>query len=163
MSDGLLRNFWYLALRGDKLRPGKTRPIKLLGEALVVGRRKSGEVFAFGDQCPHRGMPLRHACFADNALREVKSVPDGYLAVSSGVGRHAPTTLLLSPSRDDEAPNGLLELGFFRPVTPLDRELLELLSPVVGTVVTSTFRLMTAGVPFVRTCASVTTQDPWSR
>ena len=69
MSDGLLRNFWYLALRGDTLRAGKTRPIKVLGESLVVGRRKSGGVFAFADQCPHRGMPLRHACFTDSALR----------------------------------------------------------------------------------------------
>jgi phenylpropionate dioxygenase-like ring-hydroxylating dioxygenase large terminal subunit len=65
----MLRNFWYLAVRGETLRPGKTIPLTLLGDPVLIGRRRDGQVFAFSDRCPHRGMPLRHARFADDALR----------------------------------------------------------------------------------------------
>jgi phenylpropionate dioxygenase-like ring-hydroxylating dioxygenase large terminal subunit len=67
--QNILRNFWYLAVRGETLRPGTTMPLTLLGEPILIGRRKTGEVFAFADRCPHRGMPLRHARFEDDALR----------------------------------------------------------------------------------------------
>jgi phenylpropionate dioxygenase-like ring-hydroxylating dioxygenase large terminal subunit len=65
----MLRNFWYLAARGVMLRPGVTLQLKLLGDSVLIGRRRNGQVFAFSDRCPHRGMPLRHARFAEDVLR----------------------------------------------------------------------------------------------
>lgn len=64
-----LRNFWYLAMPGRRLRPGRTRSMILLGEPLLIGRRRDGTVFAFHELCPHRGMPLRYAAFEGDALR----------------------------------------------------------------------------------------------
>ena len=66
MLDGttpLLRNFWYLALPGTDLKPGRMTGLRLLGEALLLGRTREGAVFALRDICPHRGIPLRHGTF----------------------------------------------------------------------------------------------------
>ncbi len=67
--DGMLRGFWYLAVSARSLRPGKTLPVSLLGEALLLGRRPDGSVFAVSDSCPHRGMPMRHGSFDGQVLR----------------------------------------------------------------------------------------------
>jgi phenylpropionate dioxygenase-like ring-hydroxylating dioxygenase large terminal subunit len=67
--DSMLRGFWYLALSGRGLRPGKTVPVTLLNEQILLGRRSDGSVFAVGDYCPHRGMPMRHAGFDGDCLR----------------------------------------------------------------------------------------------
>jgi phenylpropionate dioxygenase-like ring-hydroxylating dioxygenase large terminal subunit len=60
MRDSLLRNCWYLALIGNDLKLGQLRPRKILGEPIVVGRRRDGSVFALRDICPHRGIPLSY-------------------------------------------------------------------------------------------------------
>ncbi|BBA78718.1 putative Rieske 2Fe-2S family protein [cyanobacterium endosymbiont of Rhopalodia gibberula] len=56
----LLRDFWYVALPGKQLKPGEMVHKKMLGEPILVGRRKDGEVFAMRDICPHRGIPLQY-------------------------------------------------------------------------------------------------------
>ncbi|MGK7933369.1 MAG: Rieske 2Fe-2S domain-containing protein, partial [Microcystaceae cyanobacterium] len=56
----LLRNCWYVALPGKDLKPGKMVHRKMLGEPVLVGRHKDGEVFAMRDICPHRGIPLQY-------------------------------------------------------------------------------------------------------
>ena len=67
--DVLLREFWYLAVSGGRLRPGRTLAVTLLGEAVLLGRRADGAVFAVADACPHRGMPMRHGSFDGETLR----------------------------------------------------------------------------------------------
>ncbi len=62
-DDGLLRGFWYPALRSAQVRGGKLRCAMLLGIPLVVGRNAQGEAFALRDACPHRGMPLSEGRF----------------------------------------------------------------------------------------------------
>lgn len=66
--DGILRGFWYLALNGRRLRSGRTVPVTVAAEPLLLGRRADGSVFAFADACPHRGMPLRHGRFDGASL-----------------------------------------------------------------------------------------------
>ncbi len=68
MSE-MLRDFWYLAASGATVAPGKTRPVTLLSEQVLLGRRADGAVFAYGDACPHRGMPMRHGGFDGQTLR----------------------------------------------------------------------------------------------
>ncbi len=66
MLDGatpLLREFWYLALPGAELKPGRTRAQQVLGTPLLLGRTDSGAVFALHDVCPHRGVPLSYGDF----------------------------------------------------------------------------------------------------
>jgi len=56
--DPFARNLWYMPALASSLAPGQMRREMLLGEPVVVGRLKSGEVFALRDICPHRGVPL---------------------------------------------------------------------------------------------------------
>ena len=67
--DEMLRGFWYLALSGGALRAGATRAVRVCGEDMLLGRRRDGSVFAVGDACPHRGMPMRHGSFDGETLR----------------------------------------------------------------------------------------------
>ena len=59
----LLRGFWYMALPGARLKPGKLAHLMMLGEPIVVGRGRDGLVFALRDICPHRGIPLHYGRF----------------------------------------------------------------------------------------------------
>ncbi len=53
-----LREAWYYALPGHRLRRGKMLAKTILGEPLLLGRDAGGGVFALRDLCPHRGIPL---------------------------------------------------------------------------------------------------------
>ena len=68
MSEGELREFWYLVTPGAALKPGTTRPALLMGHSIILGRRTDGGVFAFTNACPHRGMPMHHGRFDGDAL-----------------------------------------------------------------------------------------------
>lgn len=52
-----LRNRWYLVARSDEI-DGRPRPVRLLGEDLVVWRTPDGRPTVMGDRCPHRGARL---------------------------------------------------------------------------------------------------------
>jgi len=54
----MLRGFWYRALPGGEVDPGKLQRAVLLETPLVIGRDVDGKPFALHDACPHRGMPL---------------------------------------------------------------------------------------------------------
>jgi phenylpropionate dioxygenase-like ring-hydroxylating dioxygenase large terminal subunit len=53
-----LREAWYYAAAGRRVKPGATLAKVMLGEPLLIGRDQSGVPFALRDICPHRGMPL---------------------------------------------------------------------------------------------------------
>lgn len=59
----LLSGFWYVAAPSAALARGKTLPITLLGQELLLLRDNTGAVSALKDFCPHRGIPLRHGRF----------------------------------------------------------------------------------------------------
>jgi phenylpropionate dioxygenase-like ring-hydroxylating dioxygenase large terminal subunit len=50
------RNYWYPVTWSRRIGP-KPRAIMLLGDPVML-RRERGELHAFYDQCPHRGIPL---------------------------------------------------------------------------------------------------------
>lgn len=53
-----LRDLWYLGALSADVRRGRLRHEMLLGEPIVLGRTRAGEVFVLRDICPHRGIPL---------------------------------------------------------------------------------------------------------
>src|SRR6478672_11409870 len=54
----MLTGFWYRALPSEQVKSGQMQKAMLLEIPLVIGRDRSGKVFALRDACPHRGMPL---------------------------------------------------------------------------------------------------------
>lgn len=56
-------DFWYPAMRSNRVRGASLQTAMLLGVPLVIGRDRPGRVFALRDSCPHRGMPLSFGSF----------------------------------------------------------------------------------------------------
>ncbi len=65
-SGAPLREMWYYAVAGSRLKPGKLLPKTMLGEPIVLGRKSDGSVFALRDICPHRGIPLSFGRMCDD-------------------------------------------------------------------------------------------------
>jgi len=74
---------------------------------------------------------------AKRAAMIIHDVPDGYLTIGSALGQDKPRHLVIAPVQADELVNGVLELGFLRPVEPSTVELLEQASNAIGIAVRS--------------------------
>jgi len=66
-------------------------------------------------------------------LIRLDNVPSDYFKVSSGLGEGLPHSVLVVPTSDDDRINGVIELGFLRPLDERDVELLELIAGNIGT------------------------------
>lgn len=49
---------WRLAALSPELKPGRMESREYLGQPVLIGRTKTGAVFALRDACPHRGAKL---------------------------------------------------------------------------------------------------------
>ncbi len=67
----------------------------------------------------------------------VNSVPEGYMAVGSALGKDRPRQLLIAPAEVDGAVNAVVELGFFQPVGATCAELLRTSAESIGRAVRS--------------------------
>ena len=66
---GFLWDFWYPALRSDKIHGRHLATATLLEVPLVLGRTSEGKAFAMRDSCPHRGIPLSYGHFDGKNLQ----------------------------------------------------------------------------------------------
>lgn len=57
-SAAPLREAWYYAVAGRRLKPRAMLAKVMLGEPVLIGRDATGAPFALRDLCPHRGMRL---------------------------------------------------------------------------------------------------------
>jgi len=57
-GKGFLYDCWWFADLGSELKPGALQRYELLGEPVLLGRTRAGEVYAIRDVCPHRAAPL---------------------------------------------------------------------------------------------------------
>jgi len=57
-GEGFLYDVWWFAALSSELKPGALQRYELLGEPVLLGRTRSGEVYALRDICPHRAAPL---------------------------------------------------------------------------------------------------------
>jgi phenylpropionate dioxygenase-like ring-hydroxylating dioxygenase large terminal subunit len=76
-----LREAWYYALPGHRLKRGAMLAKTLLGEPLLIGRDAAGAPFALRDLCPHRGVPLSCGRFDG---REVECCYHGWRFATDG-------------------------------------------------------------------------------
>ncbi|GLX12403.1 two-component system sensor histidine kinase/response regulator [Pseudomonas straminea] len=68
----------------------------------------------------------------DRRLLILDNLPGDYLKVSSGLGEGKPLVVALLPVSNDGDINGVVELGFLRPLNERDSEFLEQIAPSVG-------------------------------
>ncbi|HEX4511251.1 MAG TPA: CHASE3 domain-containing protein, partial [Burkholderiaceae bacterium] len=68
----------------------------------------------------------------DGRLNHVTNLKGGYFKVGSGLGETAPAELIVAPISNDGVINGVIELGFMRPVAERDLELLKLVAGAIG-------------------------------
>jgi phenylpropionate dioxygenase-like ring-hydroxylating dioxygenase large terminal subunit len=57
-GEGFVLDAWYLACLSPDLKPGRMEGREYLGEPVVIGRTRAGEVYALRDVCPHRAAKL---------------------------------------------------------------------------------------------------------
>ena len=78
----------------------------------------------------HEGL-LAQAVREARVLR-LEDLPEDYFHLSSGLGRGLPRSALLMPASNDGQVNGVLELGFLRPLQARDEELLQRVAGNLG-------------------------------
>lgn len=57
-GEGFITDAWYLAGLSSQVRAGRLSRLELMGEPVMLGRGRSGGLFALRDICPHRAAPL---------------------------------------------------------------------------------------------------------
>ena len=57
-GQGFVYDTWYFAAVGTDLIPGKLQRYEVMGEPVLLGRDRKGEVYGLRDICPHRAAPL---------------------------------------------------------------------------------------------------------
>ena len=67
---GFLKDTWYFVETAGALKPGQQARHMLLDEPVLVGRTRSGQLYALRDICPHRAAPL-------SAGRQVEHAGEG--------------------------------------------------------------------------------------
>ncbi|QBZ89721.1 response regulator [Pseudomonas viciae] len=105
-ENGLLKR---VATYGMSREEDEQHQVIIVGEGIV-------------GQAVQQGRPIR-----------LDDVPNDYLKVSSGLGQGLPNSVVVVPTSDDDRINGVIELGFLRPLSERDIELLELVAGNIGT------------------------------
>ena len=107
-------------------------PVNLLRRIATYGFSRESErteqLLAAGEGLVGQALLARRVIRLD-------SVPDNYLKVNSGLGAGSPVSVLLAPIEEGGVVNGVLELGFARPVGPRDLEFLELVGASIGAAI----------------------------
>ena len=85
------------------------------------------------DQAIYDGEGIVGQAVQQARLIRLDDVPQGYFRVSSGLGEGMPHSVMVVPTSDDDRVNGVIELGFLRPLDDRDVELLELIASNIGT------------------------------
>src|SRR5439155_17420273 len=65
----MLRFYWYPIAAATELDQDPVRPVRLLGEDLILFRSAKGELGLIGERCAHRGLSLAYGIPQENGLR----------------------------------------------------------------------------------------------
>jgi CheY-like chemotaxis protein/CHASE3 domain sensor protein len=108
-----------------------------IAEGAGVFRRVAGYAMASDSQgdVVRAGEGLLGQAARENRTLRIKNVPEGYLPVTSALGRGTPRELLISPASVDGTVHAVVELGFFRSLRPEDLELMNRLSDSLGVAI----------------------------
>ena len=87
------------------------------------------------DQVLLNGEGIAGQAVQRNRVIRLDDVPADYLRLSSGLGEGAARSVLVIPTSDNDHINAVVELGFLRPLTDRDLEIVELLADNIGTAI----------------------------
>jgi CheY-like chemotaxis protein/CHASE3 domain sensor protein len=123
---------------GESVALALARHLQAPMAALYYAERADELRLVGGYSLPHdagrdRATGLTLQAFRENAIFEVKEVPDDYFPIASGLGQRRPRHLLIGATTADGVPNGVIELGFFQQIAPEDLALLRRLTEPMGT------------------------------
>ncbi|HVL43182.1 MAG TPA: Rieske 2Fe-2S domain-containing protein, partial [Brevundimonas sp.] len=57
-GKGFVLDAWYFVALSRDVAPASLKRHELLGEPVLIGRTRAGQVYAMRDICPHRAAPL---------------------------------------------------------------------------------------------------------
>ena len=80
----------------------------------------------------HSGEGLVGQAAHENRILEIKDLSGSYLKVTSGLGQGAASQILVVPVHNDGQVNGVVELGFLRPLGPRDLEFVNMIADNIG-------------------------------
>jgi CheY-like chemotaxis protein/CHASE3 domain sensor protein len=106
-----------------------------IAEGAGVFRRFAGYAMAAGSDVVRGGDGLLGQAARDNRPIRVENVPEGYLPITSALGRGAPREILIAPATADGTVHAIIELGFLRTLHPEDLELLSRVSETLGVAI----------------------------
>ena len=91
-EEGWLTDSWYLGCTSAELKPGDQFRRIVLNQPVLLGRTRSGEVFALRDICPHRLVPLSAGQQVDTDGAPTVQCPyHGWRFGTDGVCKHMPS------------------------------------------------------------------------
>ncbi|NAT60450.1 two-component system sensor histidine kinase/response regulator [Pseudomonas syringae pv. actinidifoliorum] len=85
------------------------------------------------DQTIHGDEGVVGQAASQDRIITLDELPENYFKVASGLGEGSPRSVMVVPLSNDDQVNGVVELGFLRPLTEQDVEFLELVSDNIGT------------------------------
>ncbi|KPZ26116.1 response regulator [Pseudomonas syringae group genomosp. 3] len=85
------------------------------------------------DQTIHSDEGVVGQAASQDRIITLDELPENYFKVASGLGEGSPRSVVVVPISNDDQVNGVVELGFLRPLTEQDVEFLELVSGNIGT------------------------------
>jgi len=83
------------------------------------------------------GESLVGSCFREKRTLYFTNIPDGYVYITSGLGKATPTKLILAPLIFNGQPYGIIEIASFYEFRPIKIELIEKVSEVCASVLSS--------------------------
>src|SRR5471032_110268 len=108
------------------------------------GSLRRAAAYGFSDEWQRREQTLAPAeglvgqAALENRLIRLDDVPGDYIKVNSGLGAGTPHSVALLPVDSDGTVNGVMELGFVRPLSERDIDFLKLVAGNIGTAVEAT-------------------------
>ena len=91
-GKGFLEDIWYFAALGADLGPGRLQRYEIMGHPILLGRQRSGAVYAMRDICPHRAAPLSAGKLVSDSGAEVVECPyHGWKFRTDGVCAQIPS------------------------------------------------------------------------